>query len=82
MYYVHTVQTSEKVNISYKLSAGVLHPARSQVASWPWILCRQSAVTTPACTRGSTHAGDGNQFIGVVELPKGAIVELEFSIDK
>ena len=33
-------------------------------------------------TRRSTHVGDGNQFIGVVELPKGAIVELEFSIDK
>ena len=28
------------------------------------------------------HAGDGNQFMGVVELPKGAIVELKFSIDK
>ena len=32
--------------------------------------------------RGSTHTGDGNQFMGVVELPKGMIVELEFSIDK
>ena len=32
--------------------------------------------------RGNTHAGDGNQFMGVVELPKGAIVELDFSIDK
>ena len=39
-------------------------------------------VSTPMCTRGSMHAGDGNQFMGVVELPKGAIVELEFSIDK
>ena len=34
------------------------------------------------CARGSTHAGDGNQFMGVVELPKGAIIELDFSIDK
>ena len=24
--------------------------------------------------------GDGNQFMGMVELPKGAIVELELSI--
>ena len=36
----------------------------------------------PASAHGSTYAGDGNQFIGVVELPKGAIVEIEFSIDK
>ena len=26
--------------------------------------------------------GDGNQFVGMVELPEGAIVELELSIDK
>ena len=32
--------------------------------------------------RGSKHAGDGNQFLGVVELPEGAIVELELSIDR
>ena len=32
--------------------------------------------------RGSMYVGNGNQFMGVVELPKGAIVELDFSIDK
>ena len=32
--------------------------------------------------RGSTHAGNGNQFMDVVELPKGAIEKLDFSIDK
>ena len=31
------------------------------------------------CGRRSTNAGNGNQFMGVVELPKGAIVELEFN---
>ena len=31
-----------------------------------------------AYAHGSTHVGDGNQFVGVVELPKGVIVELEF----
>ena len=30
----------------------------------------------------SKHAGDGNQFMGVVELPKGAIVESELTIVK
>ena len=34
------------------------------------------------CACGSKHAGDGNQFMGVVELPEGAIVELELSINK
>ena len=33
-------------------------------------------------TRGSKHTGDGNQFMGVVELPEGAIIELELSINK
>ena len=33
-------------------------------------------------TRGSKHAGDGNKFLGMVELPEGAIVELELGIDK
>ena len=28
------------------------------------------------------HAGDGNQFMGVVELPKGAIVELSLALTK
>ena len=32
--------------------------------------------------RGSKHASDGNQFMGVVALPKGAIIELELRIDK
>ena len=32
--------------------------------------------------RRSMYAGNGNQFMGVVELPKGAIVESDFSIDK
>ena len=34
------------------------------------------------CTRGSKDAGDGNQFLGVVELPEGAIEELELGIDR
>ena len=32
--------------------------------------------------RGSKHTGDGNQFMSVVELPKGTIIELELRIDK
>ena len=32
--------------------------------------------------RGSKHVGDSNQFLGVVELPEGAIVELELGIDR
>ena len=35
-----------------------------------------------ACTHGSKHADDGNQFTGMVELPKGMIIELELRIDK
>ena len=31
---------------------------------------------------GSVPTGDGSQFMGVVKLPTGAIVELEFSVDK
>ena len=35
----------------------------------------------PASAYGSKHTGDGNLFMGVVELPKGAIIVLELSID-
>ena len=35
-----------------------------------------------ARARGSEHAVEGNQFIGVVELPKGAIVKLKLKIDR
>ena len=34
------------------------------------------------CTHGNKHAGDGNQFFGVVELPEGVIIELELGIDR
>ena len=34
------------------------------------------------CAHGNKHAGNGNQFLGVVKLPEGAIVELELGIDK
>ena len=44
-----------------------------------WVLCGR---LTPACARRSKYAGDGNQFLGVVELPEGAIVELELGIAK
>ena len=33
-------------------------------------------------TRGSKHAGEGNQFMGMVKLPEGAIVELKLRIDR
>ena len=74
-----TVQTSRKVNVSCGRSACVPHPARGQVASWLWVLCGRLA---PTCARGSKHAGNGNQFLGVVKLPEGAIVELELGINK
>ena len=32
--------------------------------------------------RGSEHAIEGNQFMGVVELPEGAIVELKLRINR
>ena len=32
--------------------------------------------------RGSKHAGDGNQFLVVVELREAAIAELELGIDR
>ena len=32
--------------------------------------------------RGSEHAVEGNQFMGVVELPEGAIVKLKLKIDR
>ena len=32
--------------------------------------------------RGSKHMGGGNQFMGMIELPEGAIVELKLRIDK
>ena len=67
---LYTVQTSGKVNIFHELSAGVLHPAHGYYAG------------DPRCPRPRAPASDGNQFMGVVELPKGAIIELEFSIDK
>ena len=50
--------------------------------------CLQSTIFLAAgtmrvtCARGSKHACNGNQFMGMVELPKDAIVELELSIDK
>ena len=44
-----------------------------------WVLCGRLA---PACTRGSKYAGDGNQFLSVVQLPEDAIVELELGIAK
>ena len=31
---------------------------------------------------GSEHAGEGDQFMGVVELPEGVIVELKLTIDR
>ena len=31
---------------------------------------------------GSEHAGKGDQFMGVVELPEGVIVELKLTIDR
>ena len=48
-------------------------------AGCPWVLCGRP---TPARARGSKYAGNGNQFLGVVELPEGAIVELELGIAK
>ena len=44
-----------------------------------WVLCGRLA---PACACGSKYAGDGNKFLSVVELPEGAIVELELGIAK
>ena len=45
-----------------------------------YLLAAGTLWTTRA--RGSKHTGDGNQFMGMVELPEGAIVELELSINK
>ena len=39
----------------------------------------QSAST---CAHESEHAGKGDQFMGMVELPGGAIVELKLRIDR
>ena len=36
---------------------------------------RRLSASMHACR--SKHAGEGNQFMGVVELPEGAIVELK-----
>ena len=48
--------------------------------------CPQSTiflvVGTMQATRTRVHTGNSNQFMDMVELPKGAIVELELSIDK
>ena len=41
------------------------------------VSCPQST-----CASGSKHTGEGNQFMGVIKLPEGAIVEVELSIDK
>ena len=47
--------------------------------------CQGMRVTQTICViwaHGSKHTDDGNQILGVVELPEDAIVELEFSMDK
>ena len=88
------VQASRKVNISRGQSAGIpqsnVYLAAGYYAGDPllcvrasagclWVLCGRLA---PACARGSKYAGDGNQFLSVVELPEGAIVEWELGIAK
>ena len=47
----YTVQTSGEVNISHRQSVCILHPARSRVSSWLWVLCGRSA---PACAHVTT----------------------------
>ena len=37
-------------------------------------------MSTRAC--GSEHVGEGDQFMGVVELSEGAVVELKLKIDR
>ena len=47
------------------------------------MLCKRSVDAARATSaRGSEHAVEGNQFMGVVELPEGAIVKLKLKIDR
>ena len=47
------------------------------------MLCGQSVDATWAIhVHGSQHTGEGNQFMGVVELSEGEIVELKLRIDR
>ena len=59
------------VNVTHEWSTGVLYPARGRLSFW-----LQVHHGWPV------HAGDGNQFMGMVELPENVIVQLELSIDK
>ena len=73
--YICTLQTSRKVNVSRKRSAGIPRPARGRLSS----LCGYTAGDPR--TRKQAR-GRWQSIMGVVGLPEGAIVEVELSIDK
>lgn len=44
--------------------------------------CRYSAGDPHLCGHAEASMGEGNQFVGMVELTKSKIVELKFSINR